>query len=193
MDVTQGRWTGRMQARRLSSADRCKGLRRVIPRCATRWRHETHRALRERGDGQAGIHTEVGSQHRTIANVHVVIPEDAMLAVNHSSVWRICHDASSNAVRRPRHIEEDFGQHAHGRATRNLGEFGRKLVCLWNIGSNPLAVTREHLPKWPEPVPLPAHFYLSLHRLHAQKNSRLPRPAPQPEKTQSSNRMESKR
>src|SRR5690349_15268084 len=116
-----------------------------------------------------------------------------MPAINNPGVWRICHDASPNAVRRPWHVEEDFGQHAHGCAARDLGELGGKLVRLWNIGRNPLAMTGERLPKRPEPVPLPAHFYLSLHRLHAQKNSRLPCPAPQSKKAQSSNRMESQR
>ena len=116
-----------------------------------------------------------------------------MPVINDPSLWRICHDASSNAVRRPRYIEEDFGQHAHGRATRDLGEFGCKLVRLWDISRNPLAVTGEHLPKWPEPVPFPAHFYFPLHCLHAQKDGRFPRPSPQPEKTQSSNGMKSKR
>ena len=125
------------QARTLSSADGCSGLRRVVPCCAARWRDKTNRALCERSDGQAGIHTEVRSQHRTIANVHVAIPEDAMPAVNHSSVWRICHDAASDAVRRPRHIEEDFGSMLMAAPPADVGEFGCKLVRLWDISRRP--------------------------------------------------------
>src|ERR1019366_7176355 len=69
-------------------------LSRVIPvrlRCRG---DETHRAFRQRGDGQAGIDAQIGCDHRPVADIHVLISENAV-AIIHYAVLRRAADYSA--------------------------------------------------------------------------------------------------
>ncbi len=44
----------------------------------------THRPFRKPRDGQAGIHSQVGSNHTAIADIHILVVKNSVLRINHS-------------------------------------------------------------------------------------------------------------
>src|SRR5690348_2269840 len=99
------------------------GLRSVVPNCLRDRADEAHGSFGEGGNRKAGIHSQVGSDDRSITDVHVRITENAMAMVDDSIVGRTSHDAAAEAMRRARHLEKNFGQHAHRGASGELGKF----------------------------------------------------------------------
>ena len=56
----------------------------VAPLRLRRRRNETHRTLGQRRDGETGIDAEVGADHRAIADVHVLVAEDAVAVIDNT-------------------------------------------------------------------------------------------------------------
>ena len=54
----------------------------VVPCRFRHRRDEGHRALRQRGDGQAWVDAEIRSQYRSIADVQIAVAKDAVVRVN---------------------------------------------------------------------------------------------------------------
>src|SRR5271157_6076262 len=94
---------------------------------------------------KAGIHSQVRCDHRSVADIHVFVSENAMSRINHTILRRIGDHASSKAVRRARNIEQDFRNHAHGSSAGEAGELFREFICLRNIGRYLITAANEKL------------------------------------------------
>src|ERR1035438_9372115 len=76
-------------------------LRSVIPFRPRCWLYITHGPFGDGTNGQAGIHAQVGSEHRAIADVHVLVPKNAIPMIHHSTLRRTGHPATAQDVGEP--------------------------------------------------------------------------------------------
>ena len=63
-----------------SPGSKASGLRAFGFASLAGGRDEAHRPFRQRADRQAGIHAQVGRDHRAVANVHILVAEQAIPA-----------------------------------------------------------------------------------------------------------------
>jgi hypothetical protein len=152
--------------------------RRVVPLRFCSGRDEAHRSLGERSDGEAGVDTKIGRDHRAIADVHVAVAKDAVLGVNDAMIRGIGDHTTADAVGRAWDVEQNFGKHAHGEASREFGELLGKLVGFRDVRWDLIATTDQEFAERPEPGTLPLHFNLVIQRLHAQQYDKFTRPSP---------------
>src|ERR1035438_6562525 len=157
----------------------------IVPTGIGRGGNETHRALGERGDGQAGIDAEIGRHYRPIADVHILVAEHAVARVDYSASRGIGNHATSDAMRSPGNIEQNFRKHTHGESPGKAREFLSKLVGFRNVGRDLAAPAYEKPSERPEPGALPAHLDLIIQCLHAKQNYKFTRPSPRLQYAQS--------
>src|ERR1039458_3230526 len=142
-------------------------LRRVIPFRPRCWLYITHGTFGDGTNGQAGIHAQVGSEHRAIADVHVLVPKNAIPMIHYSIRRRTGHRATAQDVRSAGNIEEDFRNHAHRNSADRLPQSPCKFVGLRNKRRDAPALAYQHLPERPVPRTPETHVDMAVQGLHA--------------------------
>jgi len=70
--------------------------------------------FRQCRDGQAGIDAQVGGEHRAIADQHIAVMKDAILAIADAFLGGGRHGCAAHAVRCGRDVEKYLGNAAAG-------------------------------------------------------------------------------
>lgn len=108
----------------------------VDPRCLGGGWNETHGTFRQRGNRQAGIDAKVGGDDGTIADVHILVAEYAVMAIDDALGWGIGNDASPETVGGAWDVEENLREHTQGGSSGHARELLRELVGAGNVGGN---------------------------------------------------------